>query len=178
METNPTLLRVWQLAEPVALEAGLELIDVEHRREGRGAVLRLLMDKPGGVSLEELSAVSRQVSDLLDVHADAVLGSYTLEVSSPGINRPLTRPGHFEAVVGKRVHVRTRAPLGSRHSFRGVLESVGPSGILVCGEDGEQHEIPFSAIARANYEHDFSTPTDRRGSARRGPRRATRRALR
>ncbi len=72
MQIEPGIARIWELVEPVALEAGLELVDVERRREGRGAVVRLLMDRPGGVSLDELTAVSRQVSDLLDVHVDAV----------------------------------------------------------------------------------------------------------
>jgi len=149
VETDPKLERVWKLAEPIALEAGLELVDIEHRHEGRGTVLRLLMDRPGGVSLDELAAVSRQVSDVLDVHADAWPGSYTLEVSSPGVNRPLTRPAHFEAFVGKRVHVRTRVPLGTRRSFRGVLDSVSSSGIVVSADGAERHTIPFAAIARA-----------------------------
>jgi len=168
VETDPKLVRVWKLAEPIALEAGLEIIDIEHRREGRGAVLRLLIDRPGGVSLDEITALSRQVSDVLDVHADALPGSYTLEVSSPGVNRPLTRPAHFEAFAGKRVHVRTRVPLGNRHSFRGVLESVSPSGIVVRGDDEQLHAIPFAAIARANYQHDFAPAADGRATARRG----------
>jgi len=170
VETDPKLERVWKLAEPIALEAGLELVDIEHRHEGRGTVLRLLMDRPGGVSLDELAAVSRQVSDVLDVHADAWPGSYTLEVSSPGVNRPLTRPAHFEAFVGKRVHVRTRVPLGTRRSFRGVLDSVSSSGIVVSADGAERHTIPFAAIARANYQHDFAAvgggSTARRGGHR------------
>ena len=168
MEINPKLARVWELAEPIALEAGLEIVDIEYRREGRGPVLRLLVDKPGGVSLDDLTSVSRQVSDLLDAHEDAVPGAYTLEVSSPGVNRPLTRPQHFVAFVGRRLHVRTRQPLGGRHSFRGMLESVGPSGIVVSGDDHQNHTIPFDMIARANYQHEFPVPEARRGGAGRG----------
>jgi ribosome maturation factor RimP len=89
-------------------------------------------------------------------------------VSSPGVNRPLTRPAHFEAFLGRRVHVRTRVPLGNRHSFRGVLESVSPSGIVVAGDDAQLHAIPFAAIARANYQHDFAPAGDGRATARRG----------
>jgi ribosome maturation factor RimP len=175
MDIDPKLTRVWQIAEPIALEAGLEIIDIEYRRERAGTVLRLIMDKPGGVSLDELTAVSREVSDALDVEAQSVPGSYTLEVSSPGINRPLTRPAHFEAFVGKRVHVRTRAPLGDRHSFRGVLDAVSPSGIVLTCEDGASRAIPFAAIARANYQHEFSAPANDRASGFRG-RRAGRKA--
>lgn len=168
MEITPKLARVWALAEPVALEAGLEIVDIEHRREGRGPVLRLLVDKPGGVSIDDLTSVSRQVSDLLDAHQDAVPGAFTLEVSSPGVNRPLTRPPHFVAFVGRRLHVRTREPLGGRHSFRGLLESVGPSGIVLSTDDRQAHAIPFEMIARANYQHEFSAPAVRRGGTGRG----------
>jgi ribosome maturation factor RimP len=169
MDIDPKTARVWNIVEPIALELGLELVDIEHRREGRGAVLRLLIDKAGGgVTLDELTAVSRQVSDLLDVRDDAVPGAYTLEVSSPGINRPLTRPAHFPPFVGKRVHVKTREAIGERHSFRGVLTAVGPHGITVTGDDRASHDIPFDAIARATYQHEFPSVGRRRGPDRRG----------
>jgi ribosome maturation factor RimP len=137
-------------------------------------VLRLFVDKPGGVSLDELTGLSRQVSDVLDAHDEAVPGRYTLEVSSPGVNRPLTRPQHFEAFVGKRVHVRTREPVGERQSFRGVLQEVSPSGVVIRADDGLPHAIPFAAVARANYEHEFPPPGDGRIS-RHGARRASHR---
>lgn len=174
MDIDPKVAHVWELAEPIALEAGLEIVDIEHRREGRGTVLRFLMDKPGGVLLDELAVVSRQMSDVLDVHADSLSQSvgrgYTLEVSSPGVNRPLTRPQHFDAFVGKRVHVRTSEPVGDRQSFRGTLTAVASSGIVLTADDRSAHEIPFSAIARANYQHDFSPPAPPSGAARRGAR--------
>lgn len=177
METNQTTARIWDIAEPIALELGLELVDVEHRREGRGAVLRLLVDRPGGgVTLEQLTAVSRQVSDVLDVREDAVPGAYTLEVSSPGINRPLTRPQHFPAFVGKRVQVKTQRPIGDRHSFRGVLTAAGADGITITGDDNQAHDIPFEAIARANYQHEFPPVGKRRGPSR-GPQRSAARQV-
>ena len=98
--------RVWEIAEPLVTHEGLEMVDVEFRRESRGMVLRLYLDRESGVSLDDLSRVSRQLGDLLDVH-DAVPGPYTLEVSSPGINRRLRRPEHFLRYLGKRVRVRT-----------------------------------------------------------------------
>ena len=168
VDINGKHARVWEIVEPIALEAGLELVDVEHRREGHGAVLRLFLDRPGGgVTLEQLTTVSRQVSDVLDVRDDALPGAYTLEVSSPGINRPLTRPGHFPPFVGKRVHVQTRMVPGERHSFRGTLSAVEPGGIVVTAEDGQPHTIPFEAIVRANYQHEFAAVGKRRGPARR-----------
>jgi ribosome maturation factor RimP len=172
VDINPKVAAVWRLAEPIALEAGLELVDIEYRREGHGAILRLLLDRPGGVSIDELTALSRQVSDVLDVHGEDVPGTYTLEVSSPGINRPLRRPAHFQAFVGKRVHVRTRAPIGDRHTFRGVLEAADDVGVVIRSDDGVHHPIPFAAIAHANYQHEFSPPGNRRAPGRRGERRA------
>jgi ribosome maturation factor RimP len=175
MDIDPKTATVWTIAEPIALELGLELVDIELRREGRGNVLRLLIDKAGGVSLDELTAVSREVSDVLDVREDAVPGAYTLEVSSPGINRPLTRPTHFPPFVGKRVLVQTRKGIGVRHTFRGVLTAVGPDGITITSDDHETHDIAFDAITRANYQHEFPVVGQRR-SDRRGSQRPAHRA--
>lgn len=176
METDPKTLRVWEIVEPVALEAGLELVDVEHRREGRGAILRLLIDKPGGISIDELTRISREVSVLLDAQPEAVPGAYTLEVSSPGINRPLTRPAHFIAYVGKRVHVRTRTPIEGRHSFRGVLSSADDHGVVVTSDDGQAHALAFDAIARAQYQHEFTPGSGGRAHPRRAERRTKQRS--
>ncbi len=176
METDPKILRVWEIVEPIALEAGLELVDIEHRREGRGTVLRLLMDKPGGVSLDELARISRQISDVLDTHAEAVPGAYTLEVSSPGINRPLTRPPHFAAFVGKRVYVRTRQPIAGRQSFRGVLTSADEHGVVVTSDDMQPHPITFDDIARAQYQHEFTPGSGSGAHLRRRERRANQRS--
>jgi ribosome maturation factor RimP len=179
VDIDPKTAAVWEIAEPIALELGLELVDIEYRREGRGSVLRLLIDRAHavdaadaarGVTLDELTAVSRQVSDVLDVRDDAVPGAYTLEVSSPGINRPLTRPTHFPRFVGKRVHVQTRKGIGTRHTFRGTLTAARPDGITVTSDDAEAHDIPFDAISRANYQHEFpqvgKRRPDRRGATR------------
>jgi len=111
METDPKTTRAWEIVEPIALEAGLELVDVEHRREGRGTVLRLLIDKPGGISVEELARVSREVSDVLDAQPEAVPGSYTLEVSSAGLDRKLYSLDDARRFVGRRVRVKTEEPV-------------------------------------------------------------------
>ncbi len=176
MDIDPKTAAVWTIAEPIALELGLELVDVELRREGRGNILRLLVDRVGGgVSLNDLTAVSRQVSDVLDVREDAVRGAYTLEVSSPGINRPLTRPSHFPPFIGKRVHVQTRKDVGTRHSFRGTLTATSPDGITITGDDQETYDVAFDAITRANYQHEFPA-LGQRGPDRRGSQRQAHRA--
>ena len=123
MDRATVTRRVWELSEPVASAAGLELIDVQYRPEGGRLILRVLIDRPqGGVTLDELARVSREIGDVLDAH-DAVTGRYHLECSSPGINRPLVRPEHFRRAVGERVHVRTHEPIAGRRQFHGVLES-------------------------------------------------------
>jgi ribosome maturation factor RimP len=142
--------RVWEIAEPLVTHEGLEMVDVEFRRESRGMVLRLYLDREGGVSLDDLTRVSRQLGDLLDVH-DAVPGPYTLEVSSPGINRRLRRPEHFRRYLGKRVRVRTAGAVAGRRGFVGTLQSVDPEGIVV-EEGAGLHRIRFTEIAQANYE--------------------------
>jgi ribosome maturation factor RimP len=157
--------RVWELAEPLALAAGLEVVDVQYRPEGGRVVLRLLMDRPtGGVTLDELTRVARELGDVLDAH-DAVPGSYQLECSSPGLNRPLLRESHFQRARGQRVRVRTREAIAGRRHFLGVLEAVAPDGITVADPATGPVAIPFAAIERANVEHDFSRPAGPHASA-------------
>jgi ribosome maturation factor RimP len=144
------------LIEPILEGRGLELVDVEWRREARGAVLRLLVDREGGADLDELSRLSRECSDILDVE-ETVPGSYTLEVSSPGINRPLRKPLHFERYVNKRIRVRTVDPIDGQRNFTGRLTLVSPTGVLLDDDTGKEVSIPFSHIEKANYEHEFSS---------------------
>lgn len=145
--------RVWEITEPLIAHEGFEIVDIEYQREGRGTVLRFYLDREGGVGLNELAPLSRRISDVLDVH-DTVPGSYTLEVSSPGINRRLRRPDHFRRFIGRRIRVRTLLPLGGRRSFVGRLQRVEADGIVISlGE--EARFIRFDDIARANYEHVF-----------------------
>jgi ribosome maturation factor RimP len=151
--------RVSELAEPLALAVGLELIDVQYRPEGGRLVLRILLDRPqGGVTLDELARFSRELSDLLDGH-DAVPGRYHLECSSPGLNRPLLREAHFRRALGQRVRIRTRTPLDDRRQFRGKLEEVTTEGVRVSASDATNFFIPFAAIDRANVEYDFTRPS-------------------
>ena len=126
---DATVGRVWELAAPLAENEGMELVDIELRHEGSrgGRVLRVYLDKTGGPTVDDLGRVSRQLSELLDSQ-DVVSGAYTLEVSSPGINRPLKRPEHFARYVGKRVRIRTRDLIGGRRSFLGILQDGGGDG--------------------------------------------------
>jgi len=150
--------KVIALVEPVIAEQGLELVDVENRREGHGQVLRLLVDRQGeasGVDLEALSRLARELSDLLDGE-DLVAGAYTLECSSPGIHRPLRKPEHFERYLGKKVRVRCREPLNGQRNFCGTLDAVTDAGVTLRVEGGIDSTIEFANIEKANYEHEFS----------------------
>ncbi len=153
---DATIARIWELAKPLAETQGVEIVDIELRREGSrgGRVLRLYLDKDGGPNMDDLSQVSRELSALLDVH-DIVEGAYTLEVSSPGINRPLKSPEHFQRFIGKTVRVRTRDLVQGRRSFLGPLLDVSAEKIAV-NQDGARVEIPFAVIEKSNYEHDWS----------------------
>ncbi|HSF57842.1 MAG TPA: ribosome maturation factor RimP [Candidatus Binatia bacterium] len=153
---DATITRVWELAAPLAQAEGMEIVDIEFRHEGRrgGRVLRLYVDKEGGPNVDDLSRVSRQLSELLDVQ-DTIDGAYTLEVSSPGINRPLRKPEHYGRFVGKRIRIRTRDPIDGRRSFLGILDEVASHSICLV-QDGKPYRIPFSMIEKSNYEHDWS----------------------
>jgi ribosome maturation factor RimP len=156
MGIDRTVSRIWEVATQIADGEGMEVVDVELRSEGsrRGRVLRLYLDKHGGLNIDELGRVSRQLSELLDTQ-DIVEGSYTLEVSSPGINRPLKKPEHFQRFIGKRVRVRTGDMIEGRRSFLGILNEVTGEKIKIEVE-GKQYEIPFPMIEKSNYEHDWS----------------------
>jgi ribosome maturation factor RimP len=147
--------RVIALVEPILAEQGLELVDVEHRPEGRGQVVRLLVDRQGGVDLDTLSRLSRELSVLFDVE-EPVAGPYTLEVSSPGIHRPLRKPEHFVRYHGKKVRVRTHMALNGQRNFCGTLATVTAGGVTLHGDAGAEIYIDFSNVEKANYEHEFS----------------------
>src|SRR5271169_5138844 len=114
--------RVRQIAERVAASSGLEVVEVELRGGGKARMLRIVIDKPVGVTHEDCANLSREVATILDVE-DAVPGSYTLEVSSPGLDRKLVRPADFERFTGSRVRVTTRDPVNGTRHFDGRLDS-------------------------------------------------------
>ncbi|MGH7907630.1 MAG: ribosome maturation factor RimP [Candidatus Binataceae bacterium] len=156
LQLHPVARKVEELLEPHVERQGFELVSVEYRHGTRSSILRILIDKPGGgVALDDLERLSPILSDLLDVY-DPVEGRYTMEVASPGINRPLVKREHFEAHRGRRVRIRTRGAHNGRKSFLGTLAAVGDDGIEIDDEISHSREaIAFSEIQGANYEHDF-----------------------
>ena len=146
-----------EVLEPIVAGEGLELLEVEFLREREGWILRLFIDKPGGrVGLDECSQVSRAVDTVLDVE-DIVPHEYNLEVSSPGVNRPLKKPVHFERVKGQKIKVKTFGPIGEppRKNFTGTLTEVAADAISVDVEGAGSFRISFKDIAKANLEFEF-----------------------
>lgn len=136
-----------KLLEPVVEQLGFELADIEVRLGGQDGLLRLYIDKDGGIDVEDCQSVSRQVSAILDVE-DPLPGNYTLEVSSPGLDRTLTKPAHFQRFMGEDIRVKLRFPLEGRRNFRGALKSANDENIEV-EVDGESHSLSLATIESA-----------------------------
>lgn len=143
--------KVRLLAGRVAENCGYELIDINLRGSGR-AILRVMIDKEGGITLEDCEIFSRRLGAVLDVEGP-MAGSYTLEVSSPGLDRPLSRLKDFERSVGKLARIITLEKINNRNFFLGRIEKVGDNLIrLSLSEDREVIDIPYSAISKARLE--------------------------
>ena len=139
--------RVRAIIEPLLDPLGVEVFDVEVVGSGRARVLRLAIDRDGGVDLDLIAEASRIVSRALDAD-DPFEGAYTLEVSSPGVERPLRRPQHFRRVVGEAVAVKTHEEIDGERRHEGVLRSVDDDGITL-EIDGAPRRLAFDAIAKA-----------------------------
>ncbi len=145
--------RVRAIAEPILADEGMELVDIEYRREARGWVLRFYIDKEKGVSLDDCTRVSQEIGRGLDIE-DFIRAPYTLEVSSPGLNRPLKKEADFIKYRQHRIKVKTVDPIGNRRHFKGrLLDVLGQR--IEMEVDQETVWIPLSNIAKANLEIDF-----------------------
>ncbi len=136
-----------KLLEPTVERLGYELADLEVRLGGKGGLVRVFIDKPEGIDLDDCEKVSLAVSALLDVE-DPVPGNYNLEVSSPGLDRKLTKVEHFQRFEGETVKVQMRFPIEGRRRFRGTLVSSDDENIVV-DVDGESHSLPLKTIDTA-----------------------------
>jgi len=115
--------KVREIAARVGATSGLEIVEVEMRGSGPGRMLRIFIDRPGGVSHEDCANLSREVGTILDVEDVVAGGSYVLEVSSPGLDRKLTRAADYERFAGSRVKLTTRDPINGNRHFEGRLEN-------------------------------------------------------
>ena len=136
-----------QLLEPVISLMGYELVGIEYLGQGRNGVLRVYIDKTDGVTLDDCEKVSRQVSGLLDVE-DPIRERYTLEVSSPGLDRPLFTREHFARHTGEWVQVRLDKPLDGRRNFKGIIQGMQDEEVLL-EVDGTQFVLPLKTIEKA-----------------------------
>jgi ribosome maturation factor RimP len=159
--------RVRAIADRVAGSHGLDIFDVQYRREGPGMVLRVQIDRPGSgataeesVSVEDCARVSRDLSAVLDVE-DVVPNAYTLEVSSPGLDRPLRHADDYGRFAGRRAKLVMREIVDGQKFFKGRLGGIeagaggrGPM-VVIVGDDGRSHRVPIGVITRANLEVEF-----------------------
>lgn len=148
--------RAGNLALPLLASKGLELVDLEFRREGRTMILRLFIDKQGGVNLDDCAEVSREFSEILDVE-DVIPGHYSLEVSSPGLNRPLKKEADYERYQGRLVKIRTFEPVADqqgnlRKTFLGTLLGLADGIVSIHLQEGQTAMIPLTKVAKANLE--------------------------
>ena len=135
------------LIEPTIEQLGYELSDLELKLGGRDGIVRVFIDKPDGVDLSDCEIVSRQLSAILDLE-DPLPGHYRLEVSSPGLDRKLTKPAHFQRFMGETIRVKLRFPVAGRRNFRGTLRSADDEKIEV-EVDGEPHSLQIATIESA-----------------------------
>ena len=153
-DVNQTELQ--DLLEPGAEAIGFEVLAVELAGSGGNTTLRVFIDGPQGVNVDDCARVSHQLSAILDAE-DPIQGHYTLEVSSPGLDRPLSKLQHFQAALGRKIRLKTHTLVAGRRRFQGTLIEVESDGVTL-EADKERYDVPFSTISKARLlaDHDFS----------------------
>ncbi len=149
MDKNALVEKLEELVKPIADELNYELYYIEYIKENGDFYLRIYIDKPEGISLNDCEALSRRVSDMLDVE-DPISDSYYLEVSSPGLNRGLYKEEHFKRYIGKEVFVKFNGSLSGQKNIKGILKAVDEESITV--ESENELNIPKSKIKSANLD--------------------------
>lgn len=147
--------RVIQLVEPVLDDMGFELVDIEYLSERGRWVLRVYADKKGGITLDDCAFVSRQIGDLIDVK-DIIQHEYVLEVSSPGLNRPLKKERDFLLAVGKKVKIKTIRPINGRRRFTGYVKKFHEMSLYV-EVDNNLITLPWQDVEKANLVYEFDS---------------------
>ena len=152
--------RLRQVIQSVAESQGYKLVDVEFKGSGKSSLLRVYIDKPAGVSHRDCELVSEQVGTVLDVE-DLIPSSYTLEVSSPGLDRKLVKESDYTRFGGKLARIQTRIPLHQQKVFRGRLQGVYDGKIRLELPKGELLDIPMDVIQEARLEFDWDAERHR-----------------
>lgn len=140
--------RLQGLLEPVVAALGYELLGIDFRSRSGSVLVRLYIDRPGGVTIDDCEKVSHQVSGVLDVE-DAVPGAYTLEVSSPGMDRPLFSAAQFQRFVGSEVKLKLAVPVNGQRNFRGTIREVRGEDVVI-NSSGTELSLAMDQIERAN----------------------------
>lgn len=148
MKVDDVISQVRGLVEPILDHKGMELVDIEYRIERGRWVLRLFIDKEGGITLDDCSDVSGEVGAILDVR-DIIPHSYNLEVSSPGLDRPLVKERDFLGHLGERVKIKTREAIDGRRNFSVLLEDFKEGKVIVRDDSGMVWEIPLVEVVKA-----------------------------
>jgi ribosome maturation factor RimP len=147
------------IVQPILDSMQIELVDIEFVRIGRDAILRLFIDKDGGVTLDDCAEVSRELSAVLDVE-EVIESHYVLEVSSPGLDRPLKKPQDYARYTGRLIKIRTYEPFlddagNKRKTFLGTLEGLVEGSVRITLKEGQTASIPLDRVAKANLEFEF-----------------------
>ena len=161
MAAGDVVAQVREVASRVAASYGLEIFDVQFRREAAGMVLRVQIDRPGpaataeeSVSVDDCANVSRELSAILDVD-DVVPTTYTLEVSSPGLDRPLRGADDYRRFAGRRAKIVMRERVDGQGFFKGRIAGVEEGHVMIDADDKRRHRVPIALITRANLEVEF-----------------------
>ena len=140
--------KLTDLLRPAVEETGKTLLGIEYLSAGNNSILRLFVDHENGINVDDCAEVSRQVGALLDVE-DPISSEYSLEVSSPGVDRPLFELAHFQAVIGETVNVKLSMPLNGRRKFKGPLVAI-ENDTLIVTVDSIDYELAISNVDKAN----------------------------
>ncbi len=145
--------RLDEIITPVVEGLGYERVGIEYLPQGKHSLLRVYIDHVSGITLDDCERVSRQVSAVMDVE-DPLSGNYNLEISSPGLDRPLFVEEHYRRFVGSRIFVRMALPLEGRRRFEGMLEGV-EEGVVIVEIDGERFRLPLAQVDKAHLVPEF-----------------------
>jgi ribosome maturation factor RimP len=146
-----SIRRAWSELEPQLGEQGYELVELEFDQQYGRRIFRVYIDRPGGITLDDCQAVSHFLNPLLDA-TELVEGSYVLEVSSPGFDRPVRKPADFERFTGERAKLKTVSPVEGRKQFKGILRGYKDGLVSIETEDGRVFEIHTENLLKANLE--------------------------
>ncbi|MBI3752755.1 MAG: ribosome maturation factor RimP [Deltaproteobacteria bacterium] len=148
LKGGEVIAEVKGLAEPILAQKGMELVDIEYRLEHGRWVLRFFIDKPEGITVDDCGDVSTELGAILEVK-DIIPHSYNLEVSSPGLDRALTREKDFINYKGRKVKIKTKQPISGRRNFSAILDDFKEGMVFLIDSEGKKWEIPFEEIEKA-----------------------------